>query len=95
MLDADREAYVAAYYELRKEKGVTPEKAESTMKDPLFYAAMMVKKGRGDGMVAGALCTTGETLRPGLQIIKWQRVFRSFRAALLWKCRTKPMATTD
>lgn len=70
MLDADREAYVAAYYELRKEKGVTPEKAESTMQDPLFYAAMMVKKGRGDGMVAGALCTTGETLRPGLQIIK-------------------------
>ncbi len=70
MLDAEREAYVAAYYELRKEKGVTPEKAESTMKDPLFYAAMMVKKGRGDGMVAGALCTTGETLRPGLQIIK-------------------------
>lgn len=68
--DADREAYVAAYYELRKEKGVTPEKAESTMQDPLFYAAMMVKKGRGDGMVAGALCTTGETLRPGLQIIK-------------------------
>jgi len=70
MLDAEREAYVAAYYELRKEKGVTPEKAESTMQDPLFYAAMMVKKGRGDGMVAGALCTTGETLRPGLQIIK-------------------------
>lgn len=68
--DAEREAYVAAYYELRKEKGVTPEKAESTMQDPLFYAAMMVKKGRGDGMVAGALCTTGETLRPGLQIIK-------------------------
>ena len=68
--DADREAYVAAYYELRKDKGVTPEKAESTMQDPLFYAAMMVKKGRGDGMVAGALCTTGETLRPGLQIIK-------------------------
>lgn len=70
LTDKDREAYVAAYYELRKEKGVTPEKAESTMRDPLFYAAMMVKNGRGDGMVAGALCTTGETLRPGLQIIK-------------------------
>ena len=70
LTDKDRETYVAAYYELRKEKGVTPEKAESTMRDPLFYAAMMVKNGRGDGMVAGALCTTGETLRPGLQIIK-------------------------
>lgn len=70
LTDKDREAYVAAYYELRKEKGVTPKKAESTMRDPLFYAAMMVNNGRGDGMVAGALCTTGETLRPGLQIIK-------------------------
>ena len=40
------------------------------MKDTKFYAAMMILKGRGDGMVAGAISTTGDTLRPGLQIIK-------------------------
>ncbi len=68
--DADFSSYVDAYYEMRKEKGVTPESAAKMMKDTKFYAAMMILKGRGDGMVAGAISTTGDTLRPGLQIIK-------------------------
>lgn len=68
--DAERQAYADAFYELRKEKGVTPESARTAMQNPLFYAAMMIKKGRADGMVAGAISTTGDTLRPGLQIIK-------------------------
>lgn len=62
--------YIDQFYELRKAKGVTPEQAQKTMRDPMFYGAMMVKTGKADGMVAGALCTTGETLRPGLQIVK-------------------------
>ena len=68
--DADLGAYTEKFYEMRKEKGVTPEKAAVTMKNPLFFAAMMIREGRADGMVAGSLCTTGDTLRPGLQIIK-------------------------
>ena len=62
--------YANKFYEMRKEKGVSEEKAAATMKNPLFFAAMMVKNGKADGMVAGALCTTGDTLRPALQIIK-------------------------
>lgn len=58
------------FYEIRKAKGITPEKAEETMKNPLFFAAMMIKLDLADGMVAGAISTTGDTLRPGLQIIK-------------------------
>ena len=58
------------FYEMRKAKVVTPEKAEETMKNPLFFAAMMIKLDLADGMVAGAISTTGDTLRPGLQIIK-------------------------
>lgn len=58
------------FYKMRKAKGVTPEKAEETMKNPLFFAAMMIKLDLADGMVAGAISTTGDTLRPGLQIIK-------------------------
>lgn len=69
----DLAAYTEEFYQMRKEKGVTPEKAQSTMKNPLFFAAMMIKNGRADGMVAGALCTTGDTLRPGLQIIKMKK----------------------
>ncbi len=62
--------YANLFYEMRKEKGVTPEAALETMKNPLFFAAMMIKQGLGDGMVAGAISTTADTLRPGLQIIK-------------------------
>jgi len=68
--DADYQSYVNEYYEMRKAKGVTLESAAQVMKDTKFYAAMMILKGRGDGMVAGAISTTGDTLRPGLQIIK-------------------------
>ena len=63
-------AYVEKFYEMRKLKGVTPEKAAVTMKDPLFFAAMMVKDKKADGFVSGAINTTGNTLRPGLQIVK-------------------------
>lgn len=68
--DAELPRYIELFYELRKEKGVDLAKAEKMMKNPLFYAAMMIKEGRADGMVAGAISTTGDTLRPGLQIIK-------------------------
>ena len=62
--------YVNQYYEMRKAKGVDLEKATKQIKDPLFFACMHIKNNRADGMVAGAINTTGNTLRPGLQIIK-------------------------
>ncbi|MBO4306348.1 MAG: phosphate acetyltransferase [Clostridia bacterium] len=66
----DFDAYVEKFYEMRKAKGVDMEKANKMMHDPLFFACMMIKDGKADGMVAGAINTTGNTLRPGLQIIK-------------------------
>lgn len=66
----DFAGYTERFYQMRREKGVTLEKAEQLMRDPLFYAAMMIKDERADGMVAGAINTTGNTLRPALQIIK-------------------------
>lgn len=66
----DLPEFTEKFYEMRKDKGVTPEKAAETMKDTLFFAAMMIKVGKADGMVAGAINTTGNTLRPALQIIK-------------------------
>ena len=62
--------YVNEFYEIRKAKGMTPEKAEKSMKDTMFFGAMMLYDDKVDGMVAGAICTTADTLRPGLQIIK-------------------------
>lgn len=62
--------YVSAFYELRKAKGVTPEKAEAMMKDYVYFATMMVKMGEADGMVSGAAHSTADTVRPSLQILK-------------------------
>ena len=66
----DFQEYADTYFEMRKEKGVTPEKAAQTLKDPVFFGVMMVKKGAADGMVAGSINSTANTLRPALQILR-------------------------
>lgn len=62
--------FVEAFYELRKHKGMTMEKAEELIKDPVFFGMMMVKKEKADGLVSGAAHSTADTLRPALQILK-------------------------
>ena len=62
-------AFTTAFYELRKHKGVTVEKAEALVHDPLVFAAMMVRMGHADGTVGGAVATTSATVRAALQVI--------------------------
>lgn len=62
--------YVDAFFQLRKAKGVTLEQALEAVKTPMYFGAMMLHFDEVDGLVGGALCTTADTLRPGLQIIK-------------------------
>ena len=64
------EEYAQAYTEARKAKGMTIEEARKIMKDTVFYGTMMVHKGEADGLVSGALHSTGDTIRPALQFIK-------------------------
>lgn len=64
------EEYASAFYELRKAKGMTPEKAHETLKNNIYFGTMMVKQGDADGLVAGSICSTADTLRPALQILK-------------------------
>ena len=64
------EEYSMAFYEMRKAKGMTAEQAHETMKDPLYFGVMLVKMNAADGMVAGAINSTSNTLRPALQIVK-------------------------
>lgn len=64
------EEYANTFYELRKAKGMTPEKARETMKNEIYWGVMMVKMGAADGMVSGAIHSTADTLRPALQILK-------------------------
>lgn len=65
-----KEEFSAEFYELRKAKGVTPEQAAQNMQDPLKFGAMMVRLGKADAMVSGALSATADLLRAGLTIIK-------------------------
>ncbi len=65
----DRPELAGAYFEKRRAKGMTPERAMEAMEHPLWFGAMMVDQGLCDGMVAGALNTTAETVRACLQCI--------------------------
>ncbi len=81
--------YISEFYEIRKNKGMTMEKAAKIVRDPLYYGTMMVKLGDADGMVSGAIHTTGDLLRPGLQIIKTAKgasVVSSFFIMLIPNC---------
>ena len=65
------QGYIDGLVELRKAKGMTPEKAkELLLGDYMYFACMMVKMGQADGVVSGACHSTANTLRPSLQILK-------------------------
>lgn len=64
------EEYAQLLAELRKKKGMTIEEARRLVHNPLYLGCMIIKTGDADGQVSGALSTTGDTLRPALQIIK-------------------------
>ena len=64
------EEYAQLLFELRKKKGMTIEEARKKVLDPLYFGCLIIKSGDADGQLSGALSTTGDTLRPALQIIK-------------------------
>ena len=64
------EEYAQLLFQLRQKKGMTIEKAHELVMDPLYFSCLIIKSGDADGQISGALSTTGETLRPALQIIK-------------------------
>ena len=64
------EEYAQLLFQLRQKKGMTIEKARQQVLDPLYFGCLIIKSGDADGQISGALSTTGDTLRPALQIIK-------------------------
>lgn len=69
---ATYEAYeemVQSFVDRRRGKA-TEEQAREMLKDHNYFATMLVYLGLADGMVSGAVGTTGDTIRPALQIIK-------------------------
>ena len=64
------------YYDLRRAKGTTLEEAEQTVKDPLYFANLLVREGKADGSVAGATNTTAHTVAAALRCIGVKPGFR-------------------
>ena len=83
---AKRDAYTAALFELRKAKGLTEEGAAKLVADPMYYGMMMVKEGDADGLVSGAVHSTGDMLRPALQIIKTRPGMKLVSSSFLMEC---------
>ena len=77
------EEYAKLLAELRKSKGMTIEKARELVKNNLYLGCMIIKTEGADGQISGALSTTGDTLRPALQIIKCEPGITCVSGAML------------
>lgn len=65
----DIEEFTDFFFEKRKKKGISREDAAKTVRNPLFFGALLVKFGKVNGMVAGAVNTTGDVLKAALQVV--------------------------
>ena len=91
-LTSDKAAFYAkALYELRKAKGVTEDDAKKLVADPMYYGIMMVKLDDADGLVSGAVHTTGDMLRPALQLIKTKPGMKVVSSSFLMDCPNKSL----
>ena len=83
------DSFAAALFELRKSKGLTEEAAAKLAADPMYFGMMMVKAGEADGLVSGAVHSTGDMLRPALQIIKTAPGMKLVSSSFLMECPNK------
>lgn len=94
-LTADVTDYADTLYELRKAKGMTREVAEQEIRKYLNFGAMMIKKGDADGMVAGAINSTGNVLRSGLTIVKTKPGIKTVSSCFLMAFEGTPYKAQD
>ena len=79
-------AYAELLYGLRRAKGLSMDDAVRLTADPMYYGMLMVKAGDADGLVSGAVHTTGDMLRPALQIIKTKPGIHIVSSSFLMNC---------
>ena len=90
--DAKRLAdYAALLYGLRKAKGLSEADAARLAADPMYYGMLMVKAGDADGLVSGAVHSTGDMLRPALQVVKTAPGMMLVSSSFLIECRNKSL----
>lgn len=87
--------YVNAYYEARKAKGMTPEKAREVMRDASYFGTMMVWKDDADGMVSGAVNTTAHTIKPAFEFVKMKPGVSTVSSIFLMCMKDRVLAFGD
>lgn len=84
MIDKDElERYIREYYELYQSKGIGLEKVRDLFSDTLYYAAMMTREGKADGLVAGAIHTTADIARACIRCIGIDKRFTIASSCLI------------
>ena len=78
-----QEEYAQMLCQLRQKKGMTIEEARKLVRNPLYLGCLIIKAGDADGQLAGARNTTGDVLRPALQIIKTEPGITCVSGAML------------
>jgi len=84
-----KEAYTELLFQIRQKKGMTMEQASVLVENPLYLGCLIIKAGDADGEIAGAQNTTGDVLRPALQIIKTVPGMKSVSGAYLMFTKAK------
>jgi phosphate acetyltransferase len=58
-----------SYAQIRKGKGESVEEIQRLMCDPLYFSAMLLRAGKADGAVSGAMHTTADVFRAGIRCL--------------------------
>ncbi|MGD9639000.1 MAG: phosphate acetyltransferase [Alphaproteobacteria bacterium] len=90
-----QQRFASELYEMRKDKGMTEEKAAAMVKTFNYFATMMVHDNMADGLVSGAIQSTADTVRPALQIIKSAKKGQSVSAFFIMICNGEPYFFAD
>jgi len=86
-----RDAYAEALYDLRRTKGLSREDAARLAAEAMYHGMLMVKLGDADGLVSGAVHTTGDMLRPALQVIRTKPGISVVSSSFLMNCPNKAL----
>ncbi len=89
------DAYVNSYFEMRQHKGITIGEAKEVIKKPIYYGTLMVKNDDADGLVSGATHSTGETIKPALQIIRTKQDVSKASSIFFMVCDDKVLVFGD
>lgn len=84
--DGRADAYAQTLFKLRQARGMTREEARDRARDPMYFGMLMVRAGEADGLVSGAVHSTGDMLRPALQVIRTRPGMKLVSSSFLMEC---------